>query len=125
MMTSMIVSIKSKRRSNGLKIMVEQNSKSRLKSSKRWPKKRIKNLSKRSLMPLLPTKSSLLDMEEEVAEVIVVAIVGAKEVPHVVAVAEDSEGIKSVTSSKAKMMTTSCIVRLPTNLNVTSRRRKI
>ena len=124
MMTSMIVSIKSKRRSNGLKIMVEQNSKSRLKSSKRWPKKRIKNLSKRSLMPLLPTKSSLLDMEEEVAEVIVVAIVGAREAPHVVAVAEDSVGIKPVTNSKATTMTTLCTVRLPTNLNVTSKRRK-
>ena len=72
-----------------------------------------------------PPKSSLPDVAAEAVEVIVVAIVGAKEVPHVVAVAEDSVGIKSVTNSKAKMMTTSCIVRLPTNLNVTSRRRKI
>ena len=75
-------------------------------------------------MPRL--RSSLLDeADEEEAEVIVVVIVGAKEAPHVVVVAEDSAGIKSVTSSKATTMTTSFTVRLPTNLNVTSKRRKI
>ena len=75
---------------------------------------------------LPPPKNRLLDMVEEATEVIVVAIVAAKEEPpHVVAVAEDSVGIKPVTNSKATTMTTSCTVRLPTNLNVTSRRRKI
>ena len=72
-----------------------------------------------------PLMSSLLDVVEEVAEVIVVVIVGAKEAPHVVVVAEDSAGIKSVTSSKVTMMTTTCTVRLPTNLNAISKRRKI
>ena len=82
-------------------------------------------MSRRSLM-LPPPKNRLLDMVEEATEVIVVAIVGAKEEPpHVVAVAEDSAGIKSVTSSKATTMTTSFTVHLPTNLNVTSKRRKI
>lgn len=80
-------------------------------------------MKRRSVMP--PLKSSLLDVVEEAAEVIVVVIVGAREAPHVVVVAEDSADIKSVTSSKATMMTTSCTVRLPTNLNVKSKRRKI
>ena len=44
-------------------------------------------MSRRSLMP--PPKSSLPDVADEAVEVIVVAIVGAKEAPHVVAVAED------------------------------------
>ena len=57
---------------------------------------------------MLPApKNRLLDMVEEATEVIVVAIVAAKEEPpHVVAVAEDSAGIKSVTSSKVTTMTT-------------------
>ena len=81
-------------------------------------------MSRRSVMP--PLKSSLLDVVEEAVEVIVVVIVGAREAPHhVVVVAEDSADIKSVTSLKATMMTTSCTVRLPTNLNVKSKRRKI
>ena len=107
-----------------MRIMAERNSRSKLKSSIRWPKKRKKSMSRRSPMPRL--RSSLLDeADEEEAEVIVVVIVGDKEVPHVVVVAEDSAGTKSVTSSKATMMTTICTVRLPTNLFATSRRRKI
>ena len=75
-------------------------------------------------MPRL--KSSLPDVvDEAAAEVIVVVIVGAKEVPRVVVAAEDSAGTKSVTSSRGTMMMTICTVRLPTNLLVTSRRRKI
>ena len=81
-------------------------------------------MSRRSPKPR--SRSSPLDVAGEAAAgVIVVVIVGAAEVPHVVAVAEDSAGTKSVTSSRVTTMTTTCTVRLPTNLFATSRRRRI